>query len=181
MTGANDGADSDARQRQDDGFSHVPRTYPGRYRWVKIRNGAHEVARQGGAVMDPVVAVFGTAPVDAIAADAWQQVHQAVTGPWRRVHPRREDHGVGAELDEPREQVLVARRDGNARTERALERAWQLRLQQLLRADPALAGKLQRVRDQVLTPAGQPGVGTVIMTGSSHDSSSFTQVNYPRP
>ena len=138
--------------------------------------------------MDPVVAAFGTALVGAIATDAWQQVREAVTGLWRRVHPRRGDD-VGAELDELREQVLVARRDGDDGTERALEGAWQLRLQQLLRADPALAAELQRVLDQVLTPALTPAeqarVGTIIMTGSSHDSSTFTQigtqVNYPRP
>jgi hypothetical protein len=138
--------------------------------------------------MDPVVAAFGTALVGAIATDTWQQVHEAVVGLWRRVHPRRDD-GIGAELDELREQVLVARRDGDAGTERALEGAWQLRLQQLLRADPALAGELRRVLDQVLTPALTPAeqarVGTIIMTGSSHDSSTFTQigtqVNYPRP
>ena len=141
-------------------------------------------------MMDPVVAAFGTALVGAIATDAWQQVHKAVTGLWRRVHPRREeDDGIGAELDELRDQVLAARRDGDAGTERALEGAWQVRLAQLLRADPALAAELRRVLDQVLTPALTPAeqarVGTIIMTGSSHDSSTFTQigtqVNYPRP
>ena len=61
-------------------------------------------------------------------------------------------------------------------TERALEGAWQVRLAQLLRADPALAAELRRVLDQVLTPAEQARVGTIIMTGSSHDSSTFTQI-----
>jgi hypothetical protein len=139
--------------------------------------------------MDPIVAAFGTALVGAIATDAWQRVREAVAGLWRRVYPQREDDGIVAELDELREQVLVARRDGDTGTERALEGAWQLRLQQLLRADPALAAELQRMLDQVLTPALTPAeqarVGTIIMTGSSHDSSTFTQigsqVNYPRP
>ena len=139
--------------------------------------------------MDPVVAAFGTALVGAIATDAWQQVHGAIVGLWRRVHPRRDDDAIGAELDELREQVLAARRDHDAGTERALEGAWQLRLGQLLRADRALEAELWRVLDQVLTPALTPAeqarVGTIIMTGSSHDSSTFTQigtqVNYPRP
>jgi hypothetical protein len=141
--------------------------------------------------MDPVVAAFGTALVGAMATDAWQQVREAVSGLWRRVHQRREDDAIGAELDELREQVLVARRDGDAGTERALEGAWRVRLQQLLRADPALAAELQRVLDQVLapalTPAEQARVGTIVMTGSSHDSSTFTQIgtqtnyNYNRP
>ena len=95
-------------------------------------------------------------------------------------HPRQKADDIGAELDELREQVLLARRDGDTGTERALEGAWQVRLQQLLRADPALAAELRRVLDQVLTPALTPAeqarVGTIIMTGSSHDSSTFTQI-----
>jgi hypothetical protein len=139
--------------------------------------------------MDPIVLAFGTALVGAIATDAWQQVHEAVTGLWRRVHPRQKADGIGTELDDLREQVLLARRDGDTGTERALEGAWQVRLQQQLRADPALAAELRRVLYQVLTPALTPAeqsrVGTIIMTGSSHDSSTFTQIgtqtNYNRP
>ena len=139
--------------------------------------------------MDPIVLAFGPALVGAIATDTWQQVREAVTGLWRRAHPRQKADGIGAELDELREQVLLARRSGDADTERALEGAWQVRLQQLLRADPALAAELRRVLDQVLTPALTPAeqtrVGTIIMTGSSHDSSTFTQIgtqtNYNRP
>ena len=138
--------------------------------------------------MDPVVLAFGPALVGAIATDTWPRVREAVTGLWRRVHPQKADD-IGTELDELREQVLVARRDGDTDAERAFEGAWQVRLQQLLRADPALAEEMRRVLDQVLTPALTPAeqarVGTIIMTGSSHDSSTFTQigtqVNYPRP
>ena len=138
--------------------------------------------------MDPIVLAFGPALVGAIATDTWPRVREAVTGLWRRVHPQKADD-VGTELDELREQVLVARRDGDTDTERAFEGAWQVRLQQLLRADPALAAELRRVLDQVLTPALTPAeqarVGTIIMTGSSHDSSTFTQIgtqtNYNRP
>jgi hypothetical protein len=142
-----------------------------------------------GAVMDPVVLAFGTALVGAIATSTWQQVREAVTGLWRRVHLRQKTDDIGTELDELREQVLLARRDGDTGTERALEGAWQVRLQQLVRADPALAPELRRVLDQVLTPALTPAeqarVGTIIMTGSSHDSSTFTQIgtqtNYNQP
>ena len=138
--------------------------------------------------MDPIVLAFGPALVGAIATDTWPRVREAVTGLWRRVHPQKAD-GIGTELDDLREQVLLARRDGDTDTERAFEGAWQVRLQQLLRVDPALADEMRRVLDQVLTPALTPAeqvrVGTIIMTGSSHDSSTFTQigtqVNYPRP
>jgi hypothetical protein len=142
-----------------------------------------------GVIMDPIVLAFGPALVGAIATDAWPRVREAVTGLWRRGHPQRKADDTGTELDELREQVLLARRDGDTDTERALEGAWQVRLQQLLRADPTLADELRRVLDQVLTPALTPAeqvrVGTIVMTGSSHDSSTFTQIgtqtNYNRP
>ena len=138
--------------------------------------------------MDPIVLAAGTALVGAIASDAWQQVKQAVIGLWRRVHPGHADQ-VGGELDELRRQVLQARADGDPGTEHALEGAWQLRLQGLMRENPALAADLRQVLDQVLTPAlpaaGQARIGTILMTGTSHDSSTFTQigsqVNYGRP
>jgi hypothetical protein len=136
--------------------------------------------------MDPIVQQAGTALVQAIATDAWQQVKQAVTALWRRVHPGHADR-LGGDLDQLRAQVLQARVDGDAQTEQALEGAWQLRLQELLRADPALAADLRQVLDQVLTPAtAQAGAtGAILMTGTSRDSSTFTQigsqVNYGRP
>jgi hypothetical protein len=139
--------------------------------------------------MEPIVAAAGTALVGAIATDAWEQVRGALTGLWRRVHPQQTADGVGTELDGLREQVLVARRADDTGTVKALEGAWQLRLQELLRADPALAVELQRVLEEVLTPALTPAertrIGTIIMTGSSHDSSTFTQIgnqtSYKRP
>jgi hypothetical protein len=138
--------------------------------------------------MDPIVLAFGTALVGAIATSTWEQVREAVTGLWRRVHPQKAD-GIGAELEELREQIVLARRDGDTSTERALEGTWQVRLQHLLRAEPALAAELHRILEEVLkpalTPAEQTRIGTIIMTGSSHDSSTFTQIgtqiHYDRP
>jgi len=130
--------------------------------------------------MDPIVLAFGPALVGAIATNAWPRVREAVTGLWRRVHPQQKADDIGTELDDLREQILQARRGGDTDTERALEGAWQVRLQQLLRADPDLADELQRVLEQVLTPALTPAeqtrIGNIIMTGSSHDSSTFTQI-----
>jgi hypothetical protein len=135
--------------------------------------------------VDPITQAAGTALVQAIATDAWQQVKQAVAALWRRAHPGHVDQ-VGGELEELRRQVILARADGDARTEHALEGAWQLRLQELLRADPELVEDLRQVLDQVLTPAAaQAGTGTIVMTGTSQDSSTFTQiglqVNHGRP
>src|SRR6266702_8007466 len=128
----------------------------GRYRRSRIWERQATLPAREEAVMDPVVLAFGPALVGAIATDTWPRVREAVTGLWRRVHSRQKADDIGTELDELREQVLLARRDGDAGTERALEGAWQLRLQQLLRADPALAAELRRVLIQVLTPALDP-------------------------
>ena len=130
--------------------------------------------------MEPTVLAFGPALVGAIATDAWVRVREAVTGLWRRGRARHGADDIGTKLDELHEQVVLARRDGDTSTEGALEGAWQVRLQQLLRADPAMADELRRVLEQVLTPALSPAeqtrLGNIIMTGSSHDSSTFTQI-----
>jgi hypothetical protein len=138
--------------------------------------------------MDPVAIAFGAALVGAVATDTWQQVREAVTRLWRHGHPRPGAGDIGAELDELRADVLAARQAGDAGTERALEGAWQVKAQHLLRADAGLAAVLQQVLDEVLTPALSPveqaRIGKIVMTGSSRDSSTFTQVgyqaNYPR-
>ena len=138
--------------------------------------------------MDPIAIAAGTALVGAIATDTWQQVKDAVTGLWGRVHPHQGD-GVGSELDTLRAKILQARHDGDDETERNLEVTWQLKLRDLLREDPALAAELGRVLDEVLKPAltvdERGRVATIVMTGSSHDRSTFKQIgtqnNYGRP
>ncbi|MET8538141.1 hypothetical protein ABZV67_42155 [Streptomyces sp. NPDC005065] len=120
---------------------------------------------------------FGTALVGAVATDTWQQVRAAVTGLWRRVHPHQAD-GIGTELDLLREDMVAARQSGDADTERDLEGAWRVKLQQLLRADPELAGELRRVLDQVLTPALAPAEQTrvqAIITGTASGRAHLSQ------
>jgi hypothetical protein len=139
--------------------------------------------------VDPIVMAFGPALVGAVATDLWPRVREAVMGLWRRGHPGKKAEDIGTELDELRDQALAAARDGDAGTEKALEGAWQLKAQQLLRADADLAAELRRVLDEVLTPAltpaGQARIGKIVMTGTSHGSSTFTQIgsqtNYNRP
>ena len=123
--------------------------------------------------MDPIVMAAGTALVGAMATDAWQQARAGVVALWRRVRPGQAEV-VEAELAEVRAEVLTARQAGDADTEQALAGSWQIRLQHLLRADPALAGELLRVLNEELTPtltAGeQTRIGSLMMkaTASGH-------------
>lgn len=129
--------------------------------------------------MDPIVVAFGTALVGAMATDVWQRARASVVALWRRAHPQQAGT-VEADLEALRAQVLDARQAGRADIEQALADVWQGRLHQLLLDEPTLATELRRVLDDtltpMLTPAEQSRVGTLIMTGTSHDSSTFNQV-----
>ncbi|MGH3832714.1 MAG: hypothetical protein ACRDRS_20130 [Pseudonocardiaceae bacterium] len=129
--------------------------------------------------MDPLVVAFGTALVGAMATDTWHQARASVVALWRRVHPQQADT-LEADLEGLRDQVLDAREAGRADTEQALTGVWQGRLQQLLLDEPAVAAELRQVLDDtlapVLSPAEQSRIGMLIMTGTSHDSSTFNQV-----
>ena len=130
--------------------------------------------------MDAVVAAFGTALVAAVATDAWGQVREALTALWHRAQAQPDANRIGTELDELREKAMQARGDGDAAITTALEGIWQLKLRDLLSADPALAIEVRRILDEILTPAltsaEQARIGGIFMTGSSHDSSTFTQI-----
>ncbi len=130
-------------------------------------------------MVDPIVVAAGTALVSAMATDVWQQARASVVALWRRVHPQQADT-VEADLEGLRAQVLDARQAGRADTELALTGVWQGRLQQLLLDEPAVAPELRRVLDEaltpVLTPVEQSRIGTLVMRGSSRDSSTFNQV-----
>jgi len=101
--------------------------------------------------VDPIVAAAGTALVGAMAADTWQQAREAAVALWRRIRPEEAD-GVEAELGELRAEVVAARRNGDRDTERALVGDWQLRLQRLLRSDPAGGDEIRRAIAEELAP-----------------------------
>lgn len=104
--------------------------------------------------MDPatLAAAAATGLIAALTTDAWEQARSAIVGLWRRVHPER-TQTIGDELAEVRQEALAARRQGDSGTEQGLEADWQRRLRRLLDADPGVAEELQRVLDDVLTPA----------------------------
>ena len=104
----------------------LPTPHPARppARYVEDR-GRYATFDGEGAVVDRSAAV--TALAGAVAGDAWRQVHEAIARLWRRGHSPQQADTIGAELDELREQLLQARRDGDTGTEHALEGAWQHR------------------------------------------------------
>lgn len=105
--------------------------------------------------MDPIVITAGHALIRAAAGDGWPQVREAIAGLWPDEPGQLQagGAGVGAELDDLRQQVLRARATGDTGTEKALEGVWQIKLQQLLHSGPAAAPDLSRVTNQVLIPA----------------------------
>jgi hypothetical protein len=114
-----------------------------------------EVRAGKGPLMDRIVLRAGRALVGAAAGDGWPQVREAIVGLWPDGSgpPQAGGVNVGAELDELREQVLRARAASDTHTEKALEGAWQIKLQQLLSANPAVGSDLSRITNQVLIPA----------------------------
>ncbi|GAA4027221.1 hypothetical protein [Streptomyces plumbiresistens] len=102
--------------------------------------------------MDPIAVAAGTALVSAMAADAWLGARHGLVTLWRQVRPEQAEV-VDEELAGTRAQVLAARQAGEDDTEQALVADWQLRIQALLRADPAVAVELRRLLDTEFAPA----------------------------
>ena len=109
-----------------------------------------------------------------LATDAWGQAKAAVGQLWRRIHPQRVAV-VEADLDQTRAEVLAARLDGNERAERDLVAAWQMRLGQLLDADPRAASVLAELVERVLRPAlaAQPAASITMHAGACEQARIF--------
>ncbi|MFE3403180.1 hypothetical protein [Streptomyces anulatus] len=117
--------------------------------------------------MDPitVAGLAGTALVGAMATDAWQQTRDGVVALWHRVHPERAQE-VGQELT--RLHSIVGER-GTAEVEAAMTQLWQLRLRDLLLADPDLTAelttRLAHLADEMAARGASPDTQVV---GSQH-------------
>ncbi|MGR6918935.1 hypothetical protein ACU635_32210 [[Actinomadura] parvosata] len=121
--------------------------------------------------MDPLAKTFGTTLVATMTTPAWQRARTAAVELWREARPDQAG-AVERDLTDARALVLAARNEGDTDTEPALAGSWQLRLQRLLRESPALAPEIQRVLDEVLTPALAPAARprrTVTMTATARD------------
>ena len=107
--------------------------------------------------MEQTVAEAGRALVTAMASDNWRMARAGLTDLlWRSSALRPRADIVTTELDGLRTAVLRARSTGDEETERALEGAWQIRLQQLLDDDPAIADDLRYMLAEMLLPASRP-------------------------
>jgi len=104
--------------------------------------------------MDRTVTESGRALVAAMAGDRWRLARAALIDLlWHRASLRPQLDSVSIELDELRALILQARSARDEDTERALEGAWQIRLQQLVSADPAIAEDLRHVLADFPLPA----------------------------
>lgn len=101
--------------------------------------------------MDPIAMAAGTAVIGAMATDAWQQVRTSVVEWWRAARPDQAE-SIHRELTDAHTQVISARQEDDEVREQDLVTDWQMRLQILLRANPALAEQLRVLLDDHLIP-----------------------------
>jgi hypothetical protein len=96
--------------------------------------------------MDPeaLAQTAGVTVVALMATDAWQRTRTGVVALWRRARPVQAEE-VGTALEETREEILVARREGDEAGAEELARDWRRRLRRLLAADPSIAQELEAV------------------------------------
>ncbi|GAA2567808.1 MULTISPECIES: hypothetical protein [Streptomyces] len=100
--------------------------------------------------MDPEIAALagtaGTTVVTLMVTNAWESARDGVVALWRRFQPARAE-GVGEELEAGREELLLARRAGDADAEAELTAEWQGRVRRLLLARPDVADELRALLD----------------------------------
>lgn len=92
--------------------------------------------------------VAGTAVVTLMATDAWERTRDGVVALWRRVSPSRAE-SIEGELETTRDDLLVARENGDELTEGELREEWAGRLRRLLREQPDVAEELRRILDEL--------------------------------
>jgi hypothetical protein len=102
--------------------------------------------------MDPIAMAAGTALIGAMATDAWRQVRTRVVEWWRTARPDQAEY-VHRELTDAHTEVIEARQEDDEGREQDLITNWQVRLQMLLRANPALAEQLRVLLNDQLIPA----------------------------
>ncbi|MEW2078509.1 hypothetical protein ACH4FA_11780 [Streptomyces sp. NPDC017966] len=102
--------------------------------------------------MDPEIAALagtaGTTVVTLMVTNAWESARDGMVALWRRFQPARAE-SVGEELEAGREELLLARRAGDAALEAELTAEWQGRVRRFLLAQPEAADELRRILDEL--------------------------------
>ncbi len=101
--------------------------------------------------------------VTLMATDAWERTRDGVVSLWRRVNPARAD-GIEGELDSARDDLLVARVNGDSLTEQELTEEWAGRLRRLLREQPSVAVELREILAELDPDLQNRGPQTVRMS-----------------
>ncbi|MEW2071411.1 hypothetical protein [Streptomyces sp. NPDC007346] len=123
------------------------------------------------AELTALAASGATAFVGLMATEAWTQVRGRVA----RFLARREgDDAVDAELEESREELIAARRNGDEDTADDIAAAWRIRLRRALRDNPEAAGELRELLDE-LAPHQAPAP-TVTVTNNTNGGTYYGQV-----
>jgi hypothetical protein len=102
--------------------------------------------------VDPEIAALagtaGTTVVTLMVTNAWESARDGMVALWRRFQPARAE-SVGEELEAGREELLLARRAGDAESEAELTAEWQGRVRRFLLAQPEAADELRRILDEL--------------------------------
>ncbi|WIM94011.1 hypothetical protein ACTOB_006011 [Actinoplanes oblitus] len=130
--------------------------------------------------MDPTALAFATALVSAMATQTWSDARAAALGVWRRRNAAAGTESIATDLDVTRERVVTAGEAGDPDTVDAVVDVWRGRVQELLLDHPELATDLQDVLTTTLLPmltdTQTSRVRSIIMTGTSRDTSTFHQI-----
>ncbi|MFH9610679.1 hypothetical protein [Streptomyces sp. NPDC017448] len=116
------------------------------------------------AELTALAASGATTFVGLMATEAWTQVR----GRLARFLGRGEDgEVVDAELEESREELLAAHRDGDEEAAADVAAEWRIRLRRTLRDDPEAAGELRAILDD-LAPRRPDGPAVAINHNTIH-------------
>ena len=94
--------------------------------------------------MDELTATVATALLGAMTTEAWGEARAAVTGLWQRFRPD-QAASIEAELTHDRAQVLVARAQHDASTEKYVRTDWEARLRTISAGNAAAERMLEEI------------------------------------
>lgn len=132
--------------------------------------------------MDPEIAALagtaGTTVVTLMVTNAWESARDGMVALWRRFQPDRAE-SIGEELEAGREDLLLARRAGDAASEAELTAEWQGRVRRFLLARPEAADALRRILEEVNpSPPGELGAERIRLQARASGSARVYQAGH---